>query len=374
MGSDDLKQFIQDAGAGQHLRVEDDLGDGYVRLLSAEAERRQAKHDIRGSEDIVIEMLRNARDAGARNVFVATQREASKRRIVMIDDGEGIPEHLTERIFEARVTSKLDSMHYDKWGVHGRGMALYAISVNTERAFVAATQMGGGSAIVVETDINNLPEKTDQSSYPTFTVSDTGTIIVRGPRNINRTVSEFAYVDRENCSVYYGSPVEIASTLWEFGKQTVPGSTRAFCTDVNELAICKRLVIAQTPDEFAETSASIGLAISGRSARRIMDGEIAPLTALADTIDPYASSASKSSKDKNDTPSSSDTSHIAKARSFKDKRGLKVQQDDIEALQQRVAQAFEPLARDYYLDKEVIPQVKVRRDSIRITIPVRKQL
>lgn len=371
MGSDDLKQFILDAGAGQHLRVEDDLGCGYVRLLSAEAERRQAKHDIRGSEDIVIEMLRNARDAGARNIFVATVREGTKRRICMIDDGEGIPEHLTERIFEARVTSKLDTMHYDTWGIHGRGMALFAIHENAEQAYVAATKIDGGSAFVIETDTNNLPEKTDQSSQPTFTVSESGTIIVRGTRNINRTIAEFAYVDRENCSVYYGSPVDIVATLWDFGRQTVSGSTRAFCRDKDELPVCKRLAIAQTPEELAELSASIGLDISARSARRIMDEEIAPLSDVASSINPYSSAASEPSsasmnKDEKDAS--------AKVKRMRDKRGLKVQPEDIEALSSRVSKAYEALARDYYLDDSVKPVIKVRRDSIKITIPVRKQL
>ena len=55
----------------RRLRVEDDLGDGFVRLRSAEAERRQAAHDIRSTEDIVIEALRNARDAQARTILMA---------------------------------------------------------------------------------------------------------------------------------------------------------------------------------------------------------------------------------------------------------------------------------------------------------------
>lgn len=63
MSSDKLTDFIEDVTGDSHLRVEDDLGDGFVRLRVSEAERRQARHDIRSSEDIVIEMLRNARDA-----------------------------------------------------------------------------------------------------------------------------------------------------------------------------------------------------------------------------------------------------------------------------------------------------------------------
>lgn len=117
----DLSQFLDEVCKDSRLRVEEDLGCGFVRLKSAEAERRQAAQDIRCVEDALIEMLRNSRDAGAKNIFVATcKHENSKhenakheniREIVVIDDGCGVPEHLTSAIFDARVTSKLDTFH-----------------------------------------------------------------------------------------------------------------------------------------------------------------------------------------------------------------------------------------------------------------------
>ena len=102
-----LTSFVAKMGGERALRVEENLGDGFVRLRVAEAERRQARHDIRCTEDIVIELLRNARDAGARHIFVATSRDGEQRTITMLDDGSGIPDAMRERIFDARVTSKL---------------------------------------------------------------------------------------------------------------------------------------------------------------------------------------------------------------------------------------------------------------------------
>ena len=168
MDGQTLTTFVESVCGDSHLRVETDLGDGFVRLRSAEAERRQAAHDIRSTEDIVIEMLRNARDAQAKNVFLAVTREGGRRRLVMVDDGCGIPAALHGRVFEPRVTSKLDTMHLDKWGVHGRGMALYSIAVNAESARVAASAPGLGSSLLVETDLERVGEKTDQSTFPTF--------------------------------------------------------------------------------------------------------------------------------------------------------------------------------------------------------------
>ena len=83
MSDGTLASFIEDVCGESHLRVEADLGGGFVRLRSSEAERRQAAQDIRCTEDIVIEMLRNARDAHASAVFVACTRDGNNRRIVM---------------------------------------------------------------------------------------------------------------------------------------------------------------------------------------------------------------------------------------------------------------------------------------------------
>ncbi len=69
--SSELISFIASMTGESNLRVEENLGEGYVRLRVSEAERRQAKHDIQHVEDIVIEALRNARDAGARSIYLA---------------------------------------------------------------------------------------------------------------------------------------------------------------------------------------------------------------------------------------------------------------------------------------------------------------
>ncbi|MDD7203202.1 MAG: ATP-binding protein, partial [Coriobacteriaceae bacterium] len=99
MFDSDLADFISSVSGDDQLAVEENLGDGFVRLRTAEAERRQAKHDIRSVEDIVIEMLRNARDAHAHSIYVATVRDENEKRLVFIDDGDGVPDHMREAIF-----------------------------------------------------------------------------------------------------------------------------------------------------------------------------------------------------------------------------------------------------------------------------------
>ena len=146
MGTDSLPSFIEQVTGDSHLRVESDLGGGFVRLLSSEAERRQAKQDIRSVEDIVIEMLRNSRDAGAHLIFVSTAREGSLRRLTIIDDGQGIPASVQEAIFEPRVTNKLDTGHMDRWGMHGRGMASVQHTARTRWRRGRLGTGSGGSA------------------------------------------------------------------------------------------------------------------------------------------------------------------------------------------------------------------------------------
>ncbi len=367
MADDSLESFIENVCGTSHLRVEDDLGDGFVRLRSAEAERRQAAHDIRSTEDVVIEMLRNARDANARSIFVACGREGSRRRIVMVDDGDGVPASMHERIFEPRVTSKLDSVHMDKWGVHGRGMALYSIAVNAETARIAASDAGKGSSFVVETDLGKIGEKTDQSSFPVFERNEAGSVSVRGPRNILRTACEFAIECRHSCTVYVGSATDVAATLYAFGRASLTSAARAFCADPAQLDVCKRLSVTADPAAFARQAASLGLALSERSARRIMDGEIAPLAPLLDRV--KIEGVSEPSVEPC-TPASGKRPARGIA---KDARSLKVAPEDVAAFSQQIKNAFQELAGAYYLEADVEPEIRVGKDAVRIVIPVAKQ-
>ncbi len=359
MSNESLEQFVGSVCGESHLRVETDLGDGFVRLRSAEAERRQAAHDIRSTEDVVIEMLRNARDAHAKSVFLAVSREGSVRRIVMLDDGDGVPPAMHKRIFEPRVTSKLDSMHFDKWGVHGRGMALYSIAVNAEIARIVASDSGKGSSILIETDLEKLGEKVDQSSFPLFELTENGTVSVRGPKNILRTVCEFSLESRHDCSVYLGSTTDIVATLYAFGLSSLTAAAKVFGKS-EEFPVCKRLSLAADPAELACEAALLGLSLSERSARRILDGEIVPIPPLLERIR-IEGAACSSEKAPSRTP-----------RLASDARGLKIAPNDLNGFSSCISSAYRDLARRYYLEPNVEPDIQVGKDSIRISIPVNK--
>ena len=374
--SQSLAQFVENVSGTSHLRVEQDLGDGFVRLQTSEAERRQAIQDIRSTEDIVLELLRNSRDAHAHEVFVAVARESFTRTILVIDDGEGIPASKHQTIFEPRVTSKLDTSHIDKWGFHGRGMALYSISVNAKRAFVASSDQHLGAAILVETDLGSLGEKRDQSTFPSFILNQDGEVIVRGPKNIMRTAVEFALEARSECTVYVGSPVEISATLYNRALQTLSAVDRAFTKNREKMPLVKQLGIASDPSEFVAIASALGLSLSERSARRIMDGDVEPLSSVLDrvviTSSQLSSQANAPQAPNTKRRGTADYVHADRAKDLDSVRKAhpSISQDDKLRFQDAVLDSYRELADKYYLESDVPLSVSVSAGSMKISIPL----
>lgn len=357
--ADSLQKFVETVSGTGHLRVEHDFGDGFVRLQISEAERRQAAQDIRCTEDVVLELLRNSRDAHATHVFVSVSREGDKRVLTVIDDGCGIPQSMHRLVFEPRVTSKLDTSHMDAWGLHGRGMALYSIAENSEQAYVVDSSPDMGCSIRIETNLSKLPEKTDQSSFPTFEMSDGNEVKIRGPKNILRTICEFAIESRAQCCVFIGSPAEVVSTLYAYGVSTLSAIDRLFGQDDSRIPLAKRLSKAGDPTSLANAASLIGLDISDRTARRILDGEIEELDQILDRI--------TLTTHEKETHAKRQRGGLADARSFR------LLPQDAELLSSSLRGVLEDIAERYYLEKDVVPSVKARKDRITITIPVVKR-
>jgi hypothetical protein len=119
---------------------------------------------------------------------------------------------MQERVFEPRVTSKLETMVMDTWGVHGRGMALFSIRSNVEQAVIKSSAEHKGTAIAVQSDARKLAEKSDQSSWPKTESTENGGVALKGPHNIVRRVVEFS-LEHPGVDVFLGSPAEVLSTL-----------------------------------------------------------------------------------------------------------------------------------------------------------------
>lgn len=356
MADEQLIEFVEQLSGEVHLRVEESLGSGFVRLRSAEAERRQAKHDIRHVEDIVIEVLRNARDAQASHVFVATNRDGALRMITVIDDGKGIPADLQKRVFEPRVTSKLDTMVMDSWGVHGRGMALYSIASNAQEAYVRSSATGLGTSIMVEVDTEQLPERSDQSTLPQIHRNDLGVLeVAKGPHNIARTVAEFVLAEDQSIAVYLGSPAQIAATLLDYGQRSLKREELLFCKDASALPLVQRLATAGDSVELQGGCADLGLSISERTAHRILAGQIEALDPLVKGI----ASTARNTK-------------AAKGNPLKDSRGLQIAKEDADQFARALETAFEVLGERYYLSLTDMPKIRVKGSTISVRFDIEK--
>ncbi|OUN89181.1 ATP-binding protein [[Collinsella] massiliensis] len=352
---DDLISFIASMTGEGNLRVEENLGEGYVRLRVAEAERRQAKHDIQHVEDIVIEMLRNARDAHATALYVATVKEGGQRTLLFLDNGCGIPRDMHERIFDARVTSKLESMKMDRWGVHGRGMALYSIRENTQEACVMTSAPGLGSAFRVLVDTSELPERADQSTWPQAARDEERKwACVKGPHNIIRTVCEFALEEEPGCEVYLGSPAEIAATLYSHASGLLDTQQLLFVDSESSLPVVSRLAFAADAADFMRIAATLGIQISERTAHRILSGSIKPVRSVSSRL--------LRRRKPQTAPATVDLS--------RDRRGLKIAPDDLGSFSRALERDFGDLAERYYLTLSADPKIRVGRDAITVTFPI----
>lgn len=357
--ADDLLGFVASVAGEGGLRVEESLGHGFVRLRVAEAERRQAKHDIRRVEDIVVETLRNARDAGARHVYLASSREGDTRTLTVLDDGCGVPDDMRERIFDARVTSKLESMCVDQWGVHGRGMALYSIRQNVPSARVVASGEGLGTSLRVEADCSSLPERADQSTLPALERDEGGTErLGPGPRNIARAALEFALSCAGRVEVFLGSPAEVVATLYERDPAGIPLRDLLFSLSEGRVPVCSRLRAAADAEDLARRAAGVGLLVSARTAQRVLSGEVAPLR-------PALSRLCGAARKGAEAPRPVDLE--------RDRRGLRLSSDDAALLLDDLRGAFRQVEEKYYVSLAGEPRVRVAHDRVVVTFPIRKE-
>ncbi len=355
--SDSLIDFVASVSGDSFLKVEEDLGDGYVRLRISEAERRQAKHDVRGVEDVVVELLRNARDAHAQRIFVASHREGDTRALTVIDDGLGIPASLQERIFEPRVTSKLETMVMDRWGVHGRGMALFSVKSNVSSARVAISGAHKGTSLAVLIDTTDLAERTDQSTWPAIERGDDGTLrAARGPHNIARRVVEFS-LEHQGIDVYLGSPAEILATLFATARDVLDSADLLFVDDLSRLPLWQRPAAASDAAELTELADQLAVAVSERTSHRVLAGELTPLEpVLVQLLTDEEAPPPEAAPD-----------------IYRDRRGLRIHHSDLTAFRRDLTAVFDSLAEKYYIHLTGEPKITVGRDDIRVRFDVEKE-
>lgn len=245
-----------------------DLGDGFARLTGAEGARR-GPSPISCVEDALVELLRNARDAGAQNVFVATSLHRRRHRVlVVIDDGGGIPETHRDLVFEPGVTTRHLSpvleparpaaspgyppehspRHSPRHAAHGAGLSLYHLKNAAESAAVAAAS--SPTAIKAVFDTTSLPERVLQSkARPSKT-------------NLLATTQTFSR-NAPSTSFFLGPPARILAALLH--NRIIHNTANPTAGDLKDLA------------------GGLGLDLSLRSVQRVLSGEIRPADRVPET-------------------------------------------------------------------------------------------
>lgn len=356
MTDDSLMDFVTSVAGEAHLKVEENLGDGYVRLRVSEAERRQAKHDVRSVEDVVVELLRNSRDAHSARVFLANSREGDTRTLTAIDDGVGVPPHLHEAVFEPRVTSKLETMVTDRWGVHGRGMALFSVRENVRSARIVSSEAQRGLSLQVVADVATLGERADQSSWPEVERAEDGRLtVVKGPHNVCRRVTEFA-CEHPGVDVYLGSPAEVLATLYSRARPLLDAKDLLFAEDHGHLALWQRPAASSDASELRAAAAALGLDVSERTAHRVLAGEVAPLRPVLSMLTGSDEAPAESAPD-----------------IYRDRRSLRLDAADLAAFKRELERAFDVLGERYYLHIKGEPRVHIGPDEIRVRFHIEKE-
>lgn len=213
-----------------------DLGGGFARLMGAEGLRRSPGR-IHSVEGALLELLRNSRDAGAHNIYVASSLKARRyRTIVVIDDGRGIPETHKDLIFEAGVTTRhLEPSSSPGDTLHGAGLSLYHIRNAALSAEVLSTS--SPTAIKAVFDTQTLPEKSLQStSRPSKS-------------NLPATLAKFAASTPSH--LYHASPARILARL-----------------------LRQRIIQTTGTERVREEAWRLGLEVSLRTVQRVISGEI----------------------------------------------------------------------------------------------------
>lgn len=368
MGSQEsFQHFVEHMAGDDFLRVQDDLGHGFVRLRAAEAQRRQAKQDIRTFEDVVLEVLRNARDAHARAIFVATWTEDASRCLTVLDDGDGIPSDMHETVFEPFVTSKLDTFRDDRWGVHGRGMALYSIRQNVSDAHIVASEPGLGTVMSITSPFSLLKEKRDQSTLPSISIGSDGKPVLRGPHNIVRIVMEFTIEERQHISVYLGSSASIVATLYNLGVSAASRLTTVFSSYDASTPYIQRFAYVDDAEDLAQLANELALPISNRTAHRILNGEIEALPLHVTLLNADQSKKSHGTPEHNQSLHHNGSDNSSARRST---QRVKFATEDMMQFTQAIQSSFGDLARKYYLDPTASVSYTSSKDELVIHIPL----
>ncbi len=288
---------------------------------------------------------------------MASRREKGRwRRLTVLDEGSGIPRPVQARIFESRVTSKVDEVLTDSHGIHGRGMALFSIRRAVESIELVRSGEGRGTIFKVLVDLHRLPERKDQSTWPTISLED-GAMVATGPHNVLRSLVELTF-DESAPSIYLGSNAEVLATLFAHSRELARrGRDGRSTRDVPSGRTC-------TPSARERSwpitpPSPLGLEVSERNAFRILEEDIGPLLPLNEL------SLRRSGIEQPSVPGGEDGERVAPRETYRTTR--RFSRSDLDDLAAEVLEAAGKMGDKYFLKPG---RCRVQRSGKRLVISV----
>jgi anti-sigma regulatory factor (Ser/Thr protein kinase) len=305
-------------------------------------------------EDVAVELVRNSRDAGASSIYVASQKEKGRwRHLTVLDEGPGIPAMVQARIFESRVTSKVDEVLRDYRGIHGRGMALFSIRRSVESVELFRSEEGRGSIFKALVDLERLPERKDQSTWPSISLDEGGPAST-GPHNILRSLVEFTFEARPPF-IFLGSNAEILATLFADARDLA----RRDMEGTADRPLWYELYSLREGKELARYAAeALGVEVSERNAFRILEEDIKPLASL---------NQQSAVRGGGRTVTEEEGTAEKKARHPDDKLARRFNRQDLDALTEEVVRAAETLGGRYFLKPG---NCRIQRSGNRLVVSI----
>ena len=262
-----------------------------------------------------------------------------------------------DRIFEPRVTSKLDTMVMDQWGVHGRGMALFSIRSTRPPPAVATSDLHKGTSVRIVTDASELSERADQSTWPTVERDEAGVSrVARGPHNIVRRVVEFA-VENPGIDVY--TRLARRDRRDAGRRRATSHSTHPSCSSPTSSGSASGSAPRARPTPPTWWTSRTNSACPSPSAPRT-----ASSTVRCGRWPRCSNRCRERTGRTREAPSSADI--------YKDRRGLKIHHTDLADFRRDLQKAFEVISERYYLHLKCEPRIAVGRDEIRVRFDVEK--